>query len=48
MPKMLQNPPSDVIRRLTGIMSRFPCANRARTSPKVELRIRVHLHVENT
>ena len=37
---------SDVIRKLIGIMSRFPCANRAGTSPKVDLRTRVHLHVE--
>ena len=44
--KMRQNLPSDVIRKLIGIMSGFPCANRAGTSPKVDLKIRVHIHVE--
>ena len=39
-------PLSDVIRKLIEIMSSFPCANCAGTSPKVDHRIRVHLHVE--
>ena len=41
--KMRQKPPSDVIKELIGIMSRFLCTNRAGT--RIDLGI--VLHVEN-